>query len=175
MLGELGPRKGTPELIAALATPELRNEEWTAILAGNGPVEHFREVVASLQLSDRIQLPGWQGADRVRALLQAADILVLPSRQEGLPMSILEAMGTGVAVIATPVGAIPDAIIDGETGLLVPPGDVASLSCAILKLIGDPALRHRLSLNARARFERMFTIESTANSVTDLYRDLGIC
>jgi glycosyltransferase involved in cell wall biosynthesis len=174
MLGELGPRKGTAEVVAALATPEVRVRRWTAVIAGNGPVEEFRGRVAGLGLSDRVHLPGWQSSERVRALLQAADILLLPSRQEGLPMAILEAMATGVAVVSTPVGAIPDAIIDGETGLLVPPGDTFALASAVLILLGDPELRRRLAANARERFEAMFTIARTADAVASLYRELGI-
>lgn len=174
MLGELGPRKGTPELITALATTSLQQREWTATLAGNGPVDQFRTEVAALGLSDRIQLPGWQNVDQVRALLRTADILILPSRQEGLPMAILEAMGCGVAVISTPVGAIPDAIIDGETGLLVPPGDAPALARAIARLLDDPESRRSLAEKARARFELLFTIDGTADSVAALYRELEI-
>ena len=174
MLGELGPRKGTPELIAALAAPTLRKRDWTATLAGNGPVAKYRAEVAALGLADRIALPGWQSGDRVRALLDAADVFVLPSRQEGLPIAILEAMAVGAAVISTPVGAIPDAIIDGETGLLVLPGDTAALEVAIARLLDDPALRARLAANARRRFEAMFTIERTADLVAALYRELGV-
>lgn len=174
MLGELGPRKGTPELIAALAAPELRKRAWTATLAGNGPVEKYRAEVAALGLSERIALPGWQSGDRVRALLAASDIFILPSRQEGLPIAILEAMAGGAAVIATPVGAITDAISDGETGLLVPPGDAAALTVAIGRLLDDPALRTRLAANARQRFAAMFTIDRTADLVAALYRDLGV-
>ncbi|MCK6449708.1 MAG: glycosyltransferase family 4 protein [Alphaproteobacteria bacterium] len=174
MLGELGPRKGTPELIAALATPALRARAWTATLAGNGLVEQYRAEVAALGLADRIALPGWQSGPQVRALLAASDLFVLPSRLEGLPVAILEAMAGGVAVIATPVGAIGDAIVDGETGLLVPPGDVAALGAAIGRLIDDAALRARLAANACARFEAMFTIDRTADAVAALYRAIGV-
>lgn len=174
MLGELGPRKGTPELIAALATPELRRSAWTATLAGNGPVNQFRSEVAALGLSSRIHLPGWQTTDQVRVLLEAADILLLPSHKEGLPMAILEAMAAGVTIISTPVGSIPDAITDCETGLLVPPGDAIALARAILRMLHDPALRQRLAVNARARFELMFSIDRTADGVATLYRELGI-
>jgi glycosyltransferase involved in cell wall biosynthesis len=174
MLGELGPRKGTPELIAALATPGLRERDWTATLAGNGPVGKYRAEVAALGLAARVALPGWQSGERVRALLDAADIFILPSRQEGLPIAILEAMAVGAAVISTPVGAIPDAILDGGTGLLVPPGDAAALADAICRLLDDPAARARLAANARRRFEAMFTIERTADLVAALYRELGV-
>lgn len=172
MLGELGPRKGTPELVEALARPELRRRDWRATLAGNGPVAEFREQVRALGLSGRIAVPGWQSADQVAALLAEADIFVLPSRQEGLPVAILEAMAGGVAMIATPVGAIGDAITHGETGLLVPPGDVDALARAVASLVDDPAQRARLARAARERFEAMFTIDRTADAVAALYRQV---
>lgn len=174
MLGELGPRKGTADLIAALATPDLRQSDWTATLAGNGPVDQFRSTIESLGLSDRIHLPGWQSVGEVRTLLGGADIFLLPSHNEGLPMAILEAMAAGVAIITTPVGAIRDAVVDGETGLLVPPGNVPALARAIRKLLDDPPLRERLAVSARARFEQLFTIDRTADAVAALYRELGI-
>jgi glycosyltransferase involved in cell wall biosynthesis len=174
MLSVLDPMKGTPDLIEALGSAEVRRRNWSATLAGSGPVEEFRSQVAALGLEDRIDLPGWQAAEKVRVLLDEADVVLLPSRAEGLPVSILEAMASEVAVIATPVGAIADAIRDGETGLLVPPGDVQALSDAIMRLIDDSALRQHLALNARARFESMFTIEHTADRVAALYGELGI-
>ncbi len=175
MLSALDPLKGTLDLIAALATPEVRRREWTATLAGNGPVEQLPERRGCTRAvrSDQTYRGG-RRLSEVRVLLDDADILLLPSRSEGLPMSILEAMASGVAVISTPVGAIPDAIIDGETGLLVPPGDVPALSHAIFRLLDDPALRHRLAVRTRgARFERMFTIERTADSVAAVYQIWG--
>jgi glycosyltransferase involved in cell wall biosynthesis len=174
MLGELGPRKGTPELLAALASPALAARAWSATLAGNGPVEKYRAEAAALGLAGRVTLPGWQSGPQARALLAAADIFVLPSLKEGLPIAILEAMAAGAAVISTPVGAIPDAIRDGETGLLVPPGDSAALARAIQRLIDDPGLRARLAANAGRRFQAMFTIDRTADEVAALYRELGV-
>ena len=89
-------------------------------------------------------------------------------------MAILEAMGGGAAVISTPVGAIGDAIIDGETGLLVPPGDAPALAAAIAQLLDDPALRARLAANARKRFEAKFTIDRAADATAAMYRELGL-
>ena len=172
MLGELGTRKGTPELIEALASSELRHRKWTATLAGNGAVDQYRASVASLGLSGRITLPGWQSADQVRELLHSADMLILPSHHEGLPMAILEAMAAGVTVISTPVGAVPDAIVDGETGLLVTPGDPVALAGAILRLLDDVPLRRALAANARGRFEQMFTIDQTASAIASIYCEL---
>ena len=174
MLGQLGARKGTPELLAALASPDLRAKAWTATLAGDGPVEQFRAIVSLVGLTNRVSIPGWQAAEQARALLSSADIFVLPSHDEGLPMAILEAMAAGVTVVATPVGAIPDAIVEGETGLLVPPGDISELARAIAMLLDDVTLRKRLASNARVRCELMFSIDRTAECVAAIYRELGV-
>lgn len=172
-LGELGPRKGTPEIIAAFATPSLRQAGWRAALAGNGAVAHYRALIHQAGLADRVTLPGWADAETVRRLLDEADILLLPSRQEGLPLAILEALAAGAAVIATPVGGIPDAVIDGETGLLVPEGDAPALAAAILRLIRDGTLRRRLATAGRRRYETAFSMDILAGNLTRLYRDVA--
>lgn len=171
-LGELGPRKGTPEIIAALAGPPLRRARWRAVLAGNGPVGRYRAAVREAGLAERVELPGWADAETVRRLLDEADILLLPSRQEGLPLAILEALAAGATVIATPVGGVPDAVIDGETGLLVPEGDAAALEAAIRRLIDDPPLRLRLAEAGRRLYEARFSMPVLTENLTSLYRDL---
>lgn len=168
-LGELGPRKGTPEILLALNNSLVRNLEWNATLAGNGLVAETSHQVAQLGLTHRIQVPGWVDQAKARALLASSDIFLLPSRLEGLPMAILEAMAVGVVVIATPVGAIPDAIEDGVTGLLVSPGDASALAFAIARLVADRALRQQLAEKARQRFLEQFTIQRTASLLLELY------
>lgn len=148
-LGEIGPRKGVPILLQALSGLRDLND-WTAIIAGTGELAPTRQEIARLGLEDRVTLPGWLGPDQVDALLASADMLVLPSTDENLPMSIIEAMGQGVAVVATPVGAVEDIIRHGETGLLVPPGDPAALTAALRRLLTDPQLRLRLGRAARS-------------------------
>ena len=171
-LGELGPRKGTADILSALASPALKGRTWVATLAGNGQVAHYQAEARRLGLAGRVTLPGWVDRESAWALLFQSDILLLPSFLEGLPIAVLEAMAVGVAVIASPVGAIPDAITDGETGLLTPPGDAPALAAAIARLIDDPTLRSRLANAARQRFEGQFNIEYTAAQVTELYRRL---
>jgi glycosyltransferase involved in cell wall biosynthesis len=173
-LGELGPRKGTPELLAALAAPRLLALSWSAIVAGNGPVEECREQVRRLGLADRVELPGWIESAQAWRLLAESGVFVLPSRMEGLPVAILEAMAMGAAVVTTPVGAIADAIEDGVTGLLVPPGDAPALADAIARLLEEPGLRAGLADAARRRFEMQFTIERTAEQVAALYRRIVV-
>lgn len=154
-LGRLGDRKGVPELVTALGRmADLK--AWRATIAGDGEVEATRERVAALGLGDRVQLPGWVDAQAVAKLIASADILVLPSHAENLPMSVIEGMAAGLAVVATPVGAVSDIIVDGETGLLVTPGDVDGLTDALRKLVEDPDLRARLGAAAmRMHRERL--------------------
>ncbi len=148
-LGEIGKRKGIPELVAALARiSEYRG--WHAILAGNGEIDATRRQVHKLRLTERIAVPGWIDDRGVEDLLQSADILILPSFDENFPMSVVEGFAHGLAVIATPVGATGDIVRDEETGLLVPPGNVDALTTALRRLLTDPGLRLRLGANARA-------------------------
>ena len=148
-LGIVNERKGVPTLIEALAG--LRNEPtWRAIIAGNGEVAATQARVRELGLADLVLLPGWVGPDEVGRLLREADILVLPSQNENLPMSVIEGMANGLAVVTTPVGAVEDIIFPDKTGLLVQPRDSIALMEALQRLICDPALRDSLGENARS-------------------------
>jgi glycosyltransferase involved in cell wall biosynthesis len=142
-LGRIGDRKGVPQLGEALFRMK-GIPGWRATIAGDGNVEGAREKAAEYGLTDRVDIPGWVGAERVAELMTSADILVLPSFSENLPVSIIEAMASGVAVVATPVGAVEDIVTDGQTGLLVPPGDVEALAAAMTRLVEDPTLRQQL-------------------------------
>lgn len=151
-LGLVGARKGVPQLVDALTRLGARND-WCAVIAGNGAVEQTRAVLAERGLAERVTMPGWVGPADVTRLLAAADILVLPSFEENLPMSVIEGMAHGLAVVTTPVGATEDIIRDDETGLLVPAGDVEALTAALTRLLSDRGLRQRLGDAARA-FQR---------------------
>jgi glycosyltransferase involved in cell wall biosynthesis len=168
-LGRLGERKGVPELLAALATPQLRALPWNATLAGDGPVEHYRAEVEALGLQGRVRLTGWIDEAEAKRRLASADLLVLPSRNEGLPIAILEAMSYGIPVITTPVGAIGDAVRHGRNGLLVPPGDASALAEALAALVGAPALRRRLGAQGRARFLADFSLAAHIAQLREVY------
>lgn len=148
-LGELGERKGVPLLLRAF-TDLHTVSPWRATLAGEGAIAETRHVVQARGLPDRVIVPGWVGPAEVARLLAAADVLVLPSFSENLPMAVIEAMAAGLAVIATDVGATCEIVRDGETGLLVAPGDEAGLVAALHSLIDGPDLRRRLGAGARA-------------------------
>lgn len=168
-LGLLGERKGTSDLLQALASPDLSELPWRAVIAGNGDVVRYQQEAKRLGLSGRVDLPGWVGPDAVKRLLEESDIFILPSYNEGLPVALLEAMAAGLAVITTPVGAIPDLVTHRETGVLVEPGAIASLSAEIASLVRDNALRLRLGDRACAAVRARFTVQATVNKLVALY------
>lgn len=169
-LGRLGERKGSRDLVAALARLSgLAN--WQATLAGDGDVSDTRARIDAHGLGDRVTVPGWVGPDQVAALIAGADVLILPSYDENLPMSVIEGMAAGLAVIATPVGAVEDIITDGETGLLVTPGDVPALAGAIERLVLDPELRARVGAAAMTVHRERLDIEPYARRLVEVWRE----
>ena len=149
-LGRIGSRKGAFDLIRAYASmPADLRDQAHLIVAGDGEVEAARQLVDSLGLTDAISLPGWVGVEQRDQLLASADVFVLPSYNEGLPMSVLEAMGWGLPVITTPVGGIPELITPKQNGLLVTPGDLEQLATAMQFLIQDSSERQALGRRAR--------------------------
>lgn len=171
-LGYLSERKGVPELLQALASPSLANRAWTATLAGDGPVEHYRRMAAELGVAARVEFLGWLGSEEAAAVTAASDVLVLPSHAEGLAMSLLEGLAHELAVVATPVGAHPEVIEDGVSGLFVAPGDVEGLAGALQRLIESPEERARLAANGRIRFEQKFDARQYAKELTRIHLGL---
>ncbi len=170
-LGQLNADKGVPQLGEALARIH-GNPHWRATLAGDGHLEEARARAVELGIADRTDLPGWVDSSRVAELIASADILVLPSFIENLPLSIIEGMASGLAVIATPVGAVEDLIVDGHTGLIVPPGDVDALTAALTRLVEDSQLRARLGAAAMAVHAQRLELGLYARTVSRLWRDV---
>jgi glycosyltransferase involved in cell wall biosynthesis len=137
-------------------------------LAGDGPERPRLEALASdLHIGDRVRFLG-ERRD-VPALLASCDVVVLPSLYEGLPISVLEAMAARRPVVATMIGGTDEAVVDGETGLLVPPADPTSLAAAIGRVLGDAELRSRLGDAGRARVTERFSAHETVRRVMDVY------
>ncbi len=169
-LGRIGARKGVPQLVEALAAiADLPN--WSAVLAGDGDIGETVRMVAGYGLSGRVVLPGWVGPDAVASYLAASDVLALPSFDENLPMSVIEGMAAGLAVIATPVGAVEDVITDGETGLLVNPGDSDALAVALRRIVLDAKLRRRLGDAGRVVHRERLEIGPYVRQLCAIWRD----
>lgn len=172
-LGRLEDRKGVPELLDALADPRLADLDWHTTLAGGGELRRFRRRIAALGLTARVDCAGWQPEDAVRRLLGESDVFVLPSHHEGLSMALLEALAEGLAIVTTPVGATPEVIEDGRSGLLVPPGDREALARALARLVEDRELRAALRAGARRSFNEKFDISVYCRNLEQLYRRLA--
>jgi len=148
-LGRVGERKGVFDLLPAFAAARAVNSRLELTIGGDGAIARARRAAQRLGVADHVDLRGWVGPRGREALFARADVFVLPSRAEGLPMSVLEAMARGLPVIATPVGGLPELIEDGVNGLLVPPGDPPALARAILKLADNQEARQALGRAAR--------------------------
>jgi glycosyltransferase involved in cell wall biosynthesis len=158
-LGQLSQRKGVHDLIEALDRPDLRALPWHATIAGGGPhQESFERQLASTAVADRVSLPGWIDRAAIAALLNRADILVLPSYAEGMAMSVLEGMAHGLCIVCTPVGALGEVIEPERSGLLVEPGDVGQLADTLARAVADGDLRRRLGAGAMERFRAGFDV-----------------
>ncbi|MBI1292940.1 glycosyltransferase [bacterium] len=171
-VGRVTVQKGVDVLLKALADPRVMALDWCLDLAGDGPqLAEYREQAAALGLTDRIVFHGWLTREQVRPLFDTADVLVLPSRYEGMPIVVLEAMGCGLPVIATDIPGTRELIADGETGLLVKPEDSADLAAALARLIGDPAERLRIGAQARTDAEARWSWAARAEELETLALD----
>jgi glycosyltransferase involved in cell wall biosynthesis len=149
--GRLSPEKGVLELVEAARGMNL-------VVAGDGP------------LRDRVpQARGFVPPDELATLYARAAVVVCPSHREGFGVACLEAMAHGRPVVASAVGGLLDLVVDGETGLLVPPGDVAALRAAIERLLGDRELRRRLGEAGRLRAAERFSWDVVTRQTVELY------
>jgi glycosyltransferase involved in cell wall biosynthesis len=166
-LARLDKQKGHCYLLeAATLVPDA-----VFILAGEGPERPALEAQArTLGLQQRVQFLGYR--QDISDLLNMCDLFVLPSLFEGFPLSVLEAMAAGKPVVATAIGGTDEAVIHGETGLLVPPADPAALAQAIRTILSTPGFGKRLGAAGRARVRKEFSAEGMVQRVTQIYDEI---
>lgn len=172
-LGRIGKRKGSYDLLAAVARIAPRVAGVRVLLGGDGELDGARARAAELGVGDRLALLGWVGGDDKEDYLARATVYTLPSYNEGLPMSVLEAMAAGLPIVSTPVGGIPEAVSDGVEGYLVAPGDVAALAARLEQLLTDAPLARRMGEAARRKVETTFSSAAVLPRVEQLYLELG--
>ena len=167
-VGRYSAEKNQLLLLRALAILAPERPSLRALIVGVGTLEEdLRRATVTLGIDDRVQVTGPR-AD-AHDIIGAADVFALSSTSEGLPLVVLEAMASGVPVVSTAVGGVGDAVIDGETGLLVPSGDAEALASAISQLLGDEELRARLATAARSWTERTCAEATMVERYLDLY------
>ncbi|TCO65130.1 glycosyltransferase family 4 protein [Actinocrispum wychmicini] len=163
-LGRFGDRKGSAAVLRAVAGLPVE-----LVMAGDGEVAATRALARELGVPAEIR--DWLSFEERDELLASAHVFVLPSRDEGLPMALLEAMGHGLVPVVSPVGSIGDVVQDGENGLLVPPADAAAIRQALASLLADDGMRARLAKAARSTVEP-FAIESYLDELAARWRSL---
>jgi glycosyltransferase involved in cell wall biosynthesis len=167
-IGRLNVMKGHVHLLDAVPGLLERFPDVAVVVAGRGHLQEQLQAQAdALGVSGAVRLLG-QRSD-ARMLLDAADVFVLPSRHEGMPLVLLEAMDAGLPVVATRVIGSAEVVAEGETGLLVRPRDPAALGQALATLLADPALRERFGLAGRQRFVAGFTAERMTRDTVAVY------
>jgi glycosyltransferase involved in cell wall biosynthesis len=170
-VAKLWEGKGHEVLLAAAAQLVPRLPELRVLVVGEGALRPRLEAeTARLGLGAHVIFTGFR--DDVPALLQAVDVCALPSFYEGMARAVLEGQAAGRAVVATRVGGIVDLVRDGETGLLVPAGDVASLAGALERLARDEGLRARLGDGARRAIGEQFEARTMVGQILALYEEL---
>lgn len=171
-LGRMEERKGPLRILHALRSlPEELLGRVRLLMAGDGDVEGTQREATVLGLDKITTVMNWVSPEQRNTLLASADVFVLPSLNEGLPMSVLEAMSWGLPVITSPVGGIPEIVQDGYNGLLVPPTDISALANAMQRLTEDEALRLQMGANARASVEHL-DIRLYWEKLYDIYRSV---
>jgi len=173
-LGRLGAGKGTYDLLQAVHKLAARHPGIKLILGGDGELEPTRAACRALGIDQRVEVLGWVGARAKAQLLAQASVCVLPSYAEGMPMSVLEAMSAGLAVVATPVGGVPDVVTDGVEGRLVPPGDIEALAAALDAVLSNAEARRRMGQAGRAKAETVFASGRIVPLIESMYRQLGV-
>jgi glycosyltransferase involved in cell wall biosynthesis len=167
-IGRLTVMKGHVHLLDAVPGLLRRFPDLAVAVVGRGHLEDdLRTQAGALGVADAVHLLGHRGDARM--LLDAADVFVLPSRHEGMPLVLMEAMDAGLPVVATRVIGSAEVVVEGETGLLVRPRDPAALEQALARLLADPALRERFGRAGQQRFSACFTAARMASDTVGVY------
>ena len=175
-VGRFVEKKGLADLVQACALLRSRGVAHRCTLVGGGPLEgSLRDLVAKLGLEEVVHFAGPRPQAEVIAMVRGASLFAAPCRvaddgdRDGLPTVLLEAMALGTPVVATDVVGIPEIVRHGDTGLLVPEGDIDALATAFAQLLGAPSQRMRLSAGARSLIEASFDVERNAAALRDVF------
>jgi glycosyltransferase involved in cell wall biosynthesis len=171
-IGRLVEEKGHIDLLHAMPSVLERLPQTRLALVGIGPLDGaLKQVCIDLRIDASVDFLGMQ--ESIHPWLAAAELFVMPSRSEGLPLALLEAMSLGCPIVATQVGGIPEALQGGACGLLVPPNDPNALAQAIIDLLLDPEKRRLLGTAAQQRFQVVYSLNEMCAAYERLFRSLA--
>lgn len=164
--------KGYLDLIEAFGKIATKHPEWKLLLAGNGNQEEGIALAEKYNVAERVKFLGWVRGEDKDKVFRTSSLFCLPSYAEGFPMAVLDAWAYGLPVVTTPVGGIPDIVVDGENGLLFNPGDVNALAEKLETLIKDTKLRNKLSEEARLLADTTFNVATIAQQLDEIYKSI---
>lgn len=168
--GRLTWKKGFDYLLAALTRLNQQGHPFRVQIIGGGELQSvLRFSIEDMGLSSQVELCGFVPPDKVLEMLNAADLFILSSHEEGISNAALEAMACGLPVVTTNAGGMAEAVRDGIDGFVVPVRDIAAMADRIARLLADPALREQMGRSARARVEAEFSLERQARVFEEMY------
>jgi glycosyltransferase involved in cell wall biosynthesis len=173
-LGRMEAAKGIFDLLEALARLRAAVPDVRLVCAGDGERVAVARYAERLGIADAVRFTGWVGPSGKRALLEAAAVFALPSYDEAMPIGLLEAMAAGLPVVASPVGGIPEVVVDGVSGYLAAPGDIATLERLLRRLLVDRAHAARVGAAARESARLRFAPERTVPRLEEIYAAAGV-
>lgn len=171
-LGCLGTRKSPDVLLRAAKALRTRFPEVRYRFGGDGDVDKYRALAEQLGVADACDFVGWVTGEDKEKLIQQTGVFCLPSRHEGMPMSMLEMMAYGIPCIMTPVGGIPQVIRDCENGYMTPVGDAEALAERLAQLLASPELRFRMGSAARKTIAEDFSVDANIRGLSSLFEDM---
>jgi glycosyltransferase involved in cell wall biosynthesis len=169
-VGRMTAQKGVDVLLEAFAEVERKYPDAILVLAGDGPLRGRMERLASARKLRSLRFLGWRGD--IPNLMADADLVVMPSRWEGFGLAALEAMALAKPVIASSVSSLPEIVVDGKTGFLVPHDNPHALAESINRLLSDTGLAHAFGQAGQMRLAQDFTVERMAEKTASEYRRL---
>ncbi|MCP4569675.1 MAG: glycosyltransferase family 4 protein [FCB group bacterium] len=160
--------------LKAFAVAARKNKNIRLTMIGGGPMEaDLKQMAENWHLTGRVEIKGWQSMAATEKLINAADVMLMPSRRESFGVAALEALAHGKPVIGSKVGGIPEIVEDEVNGLLIPTEDPESLAMAILRLAGDRDLRRRMGRAGKAGVRERFDFEKCLDMMEELYDRIG--
>jgi mannosyltransferase len=174
--GRIRPQKGTDVFVGAMCRLLPRYQDFTAVVIGGIAKEHeafvaqLRAAATAAGVADRLLILGERPASELPIWFQRVSIYAFTSRREGFGLTLIEAMASGTALVAARAGAAEIVVADGETGLLVPAGDIDALADAMEPLLKDPSLAAEFGRRARARAEKAYGVDAEAAAIVAVYR-----
>ena len=173
-LGRLDDRKSPDVLLRSAKALVGSFPDARFVFAGDGGVDRYRELAVELGVNDKCDFLGWVSGEDKERLFSQTGIFCLPSKNEGMPMSLLEAMAHGIPSVCTKVGGVPQVISDGDNGFLIAVDDVDGLTAALCLLLRSEEMRLRVGGMARATIQDGFGIEASLDLLVDVYNDLHL-